>query len=112
MQLVDPLNGEKFIEVPETNVMMFHSKVNRQEEEEINEIIQSVKECPKSGLHNPFKNPERYILFFHVLMTRYVLYGELSRKIANLMYDVNKTLFSSINTRKMLLSSSLSLFRE
>lgn len=65
MQLVDPLNGENFLEVPETN-----------EEQEFHEFINSIKECPKSGLHNPFKNPERY-----------VLYGELSRKISTLMYD-------------------------
>jgi len=63
--IVDPLNGEKFIEVPEIST-----------EEEINEVIQSMNKCPKSGLHNPLKNPDRYLL-----------YGDVCRKIANTMHE-------------------------
>lgn len=43
----DPLNGEGFTRVPDTQVS------------EIDHFVQSLSSCPKSGLHNPFKNPER-----------------------------------------------------
>lgn len=36
----------------------------------IQPFIDSLRQCPKTGLHNPFKNPERY-----------VQYGEISRKV-------------------------------
>ena len=57
--LVDPMNGEKFMKVPQAAGA------------ELEEIIESTKQCPKSGLHNPFKNPERY-----------VMYGDLCFKMA------------------------------
>ncbi len=38
-------------------------------------FIESLEKCPKSGLHNPFKNPERYLL-----------YGSVMRKAAELLH--------------------------
>jgi 1-pyrroline-5-carboxylate dehydrogenase len=43
----DPLNGGCFLQVPDTGN---HSA-----------YVASLRSCPKSGLHNPFKNPQRYI---------------------------------------------------
>ncbi|XP_048440204.1 probable aldehyde dehydrogenase [Pyrus x bretschneideri] len=46
----DPLNGEPFIrvcEVDETGIQPF---------------VESLSRCPKHGLHNPFKAPERYLM--------------------------------------------------
>lgn len=47
----DPLNGEMFLKVPATN------------EQEALAFELSLKSCPKSGLHNPFKSPERYLAY-------------------------------------------------
>lgn len=43
----DPLNGEPFIKLPDTQL------------DEIDPFVQSLRAVPKSGLHNPLKNPER-----------------------------------------------------
>jgi 1-pyrroline-5-carboxylate dehydrogenase len=45
--IVDPMNGQKFLRVPDTRA---HAP-----------FIAGLKRCPKSGLHNPLKNPERYM---------------------------------------------------
>jgi 1-pyrroline-5-carboxylate dehydrogenase len=47
----DPMNGKDFMTVPNTSL------------NEISPFVQSLNTCPKSGLHNPFKNPERYLLY-------------------------------------------------
>lgn len=47
----DPLNGEKFMHVQDTK------------SDEIQPFIDSLKAIPKSGLHNMFKNPERYRMY-------------------------------------------------
>ena len=44
----DPLTGRDFILVPDTQA------------NELNLFTESLSLCPKSGLHNPLKNPERY----------------------------------------------------
>lgn len=44
----DPLTGEDFLVVPDTT------------EEEARAFVASLQTCPKSGLHNPFHQPERY----------------------------------------------------
>jgi 1-pyrroline-5-carboxylate dehydrogenase len=44
--------------------------------EEIDPFIESLRECPKSGLHNPFKNKERYLML-----------GEVCRKVVESMQD-------------------------
>eukprot|EP00252_Welwitschia_mirabilis_P017993 TRINITY_DN40131_c0_g1_i1.p1 TRINITY_DN40131_c0_g1~~TRINITY_DN40131_c0_g1_i1.p1 ORF type:complete len:557 (-),score=122.71 TRINITY_DN40131_c0_g1_i1:309-1979(-) len=49
--LVDPLNGEAFISVPNPSI------------EEIKPFVESARLCPKSGLHNPYKSPERYVMY-------------------------------------------------
>lgn len=60
--LVDPLNGEPFIKVSEVD------------EAGIKPFVDSLSSCPKHGLHNPFKNPERYLL-----------YGDISTKAAHML---------------------------
>ncbi|CAA0827185.1 Delta-1-pyrroline-5-carboxylate dehydrogenase 12A1- mitochondrial [Striga hermonthica] len=46
----DPLNGALFIKVSEVD------------EKEIKPFVDSLSICPKHGLHNPFKAPERYMM--------------------------------------------------
>lgn len=54
MPIVDPMNGEVFIHVPDTQVS------------EIEPFVSSLRSVAKSGLHNPLKNPERYLLYGRV----------------------------------------------
>ncbi|CAI7884628.1 unnamed protein product [Closterium sp. NIES-54] len=49
--VVDPLNGKDMISVPDAQA------------HEIQPFVESLSSCPKSGLHNPFKNPSRYLLY-------------------------------------------------
>lgn len=44
--------------------------------DEAGPFIDSLKACPKYGLHNPFHNKERYLM-----------YGDISRKMCEVMYD-------------------------
>jgi len=62
--LVDPLNGEKFMSISEVGP------------DETDEYIHSLTSCSKSGLHNPFKDPQRY-----------TQYGAISAKIASRMRE-------------------------
>jgi 1-pyrroline-5-carboxylate dehydrogenase len=48
--LPDPLNGQPFLKCPDTQLF------------EIEPFVHSLKSVPKTGLHNPLKNPERYLL--------------------------------------------------
>ncbi len=50
-EIPDPLNGESFVLMPDTK------------ENELQAFVDSLKACPKSGLHNPLKNVERYLLY-------------------------------------------------
>lgn len=49
--IVDPLNGEVFIKMPNTKG------------DEIDKFVASAATCDKTGLHNPIKNPERYVMY-------------------------------------------------
>ncbi|XP_024969796.1 delta-1-pyrroline-5-carboxylate dehydrogenase 12A1, mitochondrial-like [Cynara cardunculus var. scolymus] len=60
--IVDPVNGESFIKVSEVD------------ESEIKPFVESLSKCPKHGLHNPFKSPERYLL-----------YGDVSAKAGHML---------------------------
>jgi 1-pyrroline-5-carboxylate dehydrogenase len=45
--IVDPLNGGRFLDVPDTaNTTLF---------------LEGIAACPKTGLHNPMKNVDRYV---------------------------------------------------
>lgn len=48
LSVVDPMNGEPFLAVPDTQL------------DEIQPFIDSLRSVPKSGLHNPLKLPERW----------------------------------------------------
>ncbi|XP_020268073.1 probable aldehyde dehydrogenase, partial [Asparagus officinalis] len=60
--IVDPLNGYPFINVAEV------------QEAEIKPFVESLSSCPKHGLHNPLRSPERYLMF-----------GEISAKAAHML---------------------------
>ena len=47
--MVDPLTGDEVIQMPQTSVG------------ELAPFVDSLAACPKSGLHNAFKRPERYV---------------------------------------------------
>ena len=64
MDLVDPLNGGTMCRIPDTQM------------HEIQPFVESLQECPKTGLHNPFKNKERYLML-----------SEVNRKIVEVMHD-------------------------
>jgi len=46
--VIDPLNGETICLVPDTQM------------DEIDPFVERMRNCPRSGLHNPLKNTERY----------------------------------------------------
>ena len=64
MDLVDPLNGGTLMKIPDTQLA------------EIDPFVASLKECPKTGLHNPFKNKERYLML-----------SEVNRRVVECMHD-------------------------
>jgi len=49
--IIDPLNGEPFLELPDTKG------------EELDVFVASAAAVPKTGLHNPFKKCERYVMY-------------------------------------------------
>ena len=58
----DPLSGNYFLDIPET--------------EQFLDFIKSFDSCPKSGMHNPLKNIERYLML-----------GEVCTKASELMRE-------------------------
>ena len=62
----DPFNGEAFIKVPDTKTPA-----------ELAEFKENMELCTKSGLHNPIKNPERYLLYGAVLAKAAALLSEV-----------------------------------
>eukprot|EP00271_Cylindrocystis_brebissonii_P004328 TRINITY_DN15974_c0_g1_i1.p1 TRINITY_DN15974_c0_g1~~TRINITY_DN15974_c0_g1_i1.p1 ORF type:complete len:568 (+),score=60.97 TRINITY_DN15974_c0_g1_i1:191-1894(+) len=58
-RIIDPLTGERMLEVADTQT------------HELQPFVDSLRECSKSGLHNPMKNPGRY-----------VQYGQMSARAA------------------------------
>eukprot|EP00038_Savillea_parva_P020484 m.31481 g.31481 ORF g.31481 m.31481 type:complete len:582 (+) comp4806_c0_seq1:116-1861(+) len=62
--IVDPLNGDKFISVPDTS------------SKELTPFVKAAQSCPRYGLHNPLHNPERY-----------VLYGDVAARAAEALND-------------------------
>lgn len=62
--LVDPMSGKVMMKVPATSA------------DEIAPFIESLLSVPKTGLHNPFKNKERYLML-----------SEVNRKVVEVMHD-------------------------
>jgi len=62
--IVDPMNGEAFMEVADTSPS------------EVAPFVDSLNSCSKSGLHNPLKANERYLL-----------YGDVSHKVVAAMRE-------------------------
>lgn len=52
LTLPDPMNGEPFLRCPDTG---------SEDATELDPFVASLRSVPKSGLHNPLKNPERYV---------------------------------------------------
>lgn len=67
-KIPDPINGDDFVSVPNTT--------------DATEFIENLKNCPKSGLHNPIKNVERYVML-----------GDVCAKSAELMREPEIELF-------------------
>jgi 1-pyrroline-5-carboxylate dehydrogenase len=63
-QLIDPMTGKPMISIPDTSA------------EEAEPFIQSLREVPIHGLHNPLKNKERYLML-----------GSVCRKTAEVLHD-------------------------
>ena len=75
----DPLSGEAFLRVP------------RLSEAQLHDYAASLRACPRAGLHNPFFNPQRY-----------VLYGDVcSRAAAALRDDDTAAFFARLIQRVM-----------
>ena len=53
--VVDPLNGGTFVQVPDTQVS------------EISPFVERMRDCPRTGLHNPIKNTARYNMIGDVM---------------------------------------------
>eukprot|EP00933_Yihiella_yeosuensis_P053074 TRINITY_DN51249_c0_g1_i1.p1 TRINITY_DN51249_c0_g1~~TRINITY_DN51249_c0_g1_i1.p1 ORF type:complete len:565 (+),score=136.92 TRINITY_DN51249_c0_g1_i1:106-1800(+) len=62
--VIDPLSGDAMLTIPDTS------------SEEAKQFTANLKKVPKSGLHNPLKNPQRY-----------KLYGDVAAKMAQAMRD-------------------------
>ena len=62
--MVDPLTGKPMYSFPDTQM------------DEIDPFVESLASTPKTGLHNPYKNKERYLML-----------GEVSRKCAEVLHD-------------------------
>lgn len=60
--IVDPLNGERFLNVPDT--------------QDVTAFIDGLHGCPKTGLHNPLKNPDRYVMLGKVCARAAALLAE------------------------------------
>lgn len=63
IEVIDPMNGEKIILCPDTK-----------SDADLKLFSDSLKSCPRSGLHNPLKNPQRY-----------AQYGDVSFRLAEAM---------------------------
>ena len=73
----DPLNGGNFLKVPATV--------------DLDPFIENLRRCPKSGLHNPLKNPHRYVEL-----------GQVCAKAATLLSDdETSTFFAKLILRVM-----------
>ena len=66
--IVDPMNGAAFLDIPDTD--------------DLQPFIKGLRSCPKSGLHNPQKNPQRYVML-----------GRVCANVAAIMADPDVTEF-------------------
>ena len=60
--VIDPMNGESFLREPKTH--------------DYSAFVDGLKSCPKSGLHNPLKSPERYVYLGQVCARAAALLAE------------------------------------
>jgi 1-pyrroline-5-carboxylate dehydrogenase len=58
----DPLHGGEFLRIPDTR--------------DYEPFVQSLRACPKTGLHNPHKNPQRYVMLGQVCARAAALMAE------------------------------------
>ena len=76
-EIIDPMNGDAFVKEPHTT--------------DFSPYIQGLKRCPKSGLHNPLKNPDRYVYL-----------GQVCARAAALLADpVVESYFTRLTQRVM-----------
>ena len=60
--LPDPLNGDAFLRVPDTG--------------DFGPFVERLRRCPNTGLHNPWKNPQRYVMLGQVCARAAALLAE------------------------------------
>lgn len=60
--VVDPMTGERFLEIPDTT--------------DLQPFIAALRSCPKTGLHNPLKHPDRYLMLGRVCAKAAALMAE------------------------------------
>ena len=60
--LPDPLHGGAFLRVPDTR--------------DFGPFVDGLRRCPKTGLHNPWKNPQRYVMLGQVCARAAALLAE------------------------------------
>lgn len=63
-EVIDPLTGKPMFTIPNTSMS------------EIEPFVESLLSVPIHGLHNPFKNKERYVML-----------GGVCRKVAEVLHD-------------------------
>jgi 1-pyrroline-5-carboxylate dehydrogenase len=62
--IIDPMTGKDMISVPDTQM------------DEIEPFVDSLASVPRTGLHNPYKNKERYLML-----------GDVCRKTAEVLHE-------------------------
>lgn len=63
-EVIDPLTGRPMMKIPDTQL------------DEIQPFVDSLQSTPRHGLHNPFKNKERYLML-----------GQVMRKMSEVLHD-------------------------
>ena len=79
--IVDPMNGEPFLDIPDTR--------------DVAPFIAGLKSCPKTGLHNPLKNTERYVMLGRVCAKAATLLAQ--QEVAHAQVMVGELLGAVIN---------------
>jgi 1-pyrroline-5-carboxylate dehydrogenase len=69
ISIPDPMdkNAQPIFTIPDTQL------------DELGPFFESLRKVTKSGMHNPLKNPERYLQ-----------YGEISRKVSSFFYSITR----------------------
>lgn len=87
--LIDPMTGGPLYKYPNTSV------------DELEPFAEDIKSCPKGGLHNQFKNPERYRML-----------GEVSLKVGQVLSDPKMAAFMAQSIKSVMPKSLIQCVSE